>query len=94
MEKQNRQPKRSTEAHLELVNGVFKTVGLRNLGSVSDQSQTHVTCALLSISESWILSLTKPAWGGKGGREKIRELKYEGYIEIIGSGHDLIHLVM
>ena len=65
MEKQNRQPKRSTEARLELVNGVFKTVGLR---SVSDQSQTHVTCALLSISESWILSLTKPAWGeGEGG---------------------------
>ena len=24
MEKQNRRPKRSTEAHLELVNGVFK----------------------------------------------------------------------
>lgn len=94
MEKQNRRPKRSTEARLELVNGVFKTVGLRNLGSVSDQSQTHVTCALLSISESWILSLTKPAWGEGGGREKIRELKYEGYIEIIGSGHDLIHLVM
>lgn len=67
MEKQNRRPKRSTEARLELVNGVFKTVGLKNLGSVSDQSQTHVTCALLSISESWILSLTKPAWG-EGGR--------------------------
>ena len=56
MEKQNRQPKRSTEACLELVNGVFKTVGLRNLGSVSDQSQTHVTSALFSISESWILT--------------------------------------
>lgn len=70
-------------------------MGLKNLGSVSDQSQTHVTYALLSISESWILSLTKPAWGeGGGGKEKIRELKYEGYIEIIGSGHDLIHLVM
>lgn len=67
MEKQNRRPKRSTEARLELVNGVFKTVGLKNLGSVSDQSQTHVTCALLSISESWILSLTKPALG-EGGR--------------------------
>lgn len=67
MEKQNRRPKRSTEARLELVNGVFKTVGLKNHGSVSDQSQTHVTCALLSISESWILSLTKPAWG-EGGR--------------------------
>ena len=39
MEKQNIQPKRSTEAHLELVNGVFKTVGLRNLGSVSDQGE-------------------------------------------------------
>ena len=69
MEKQNRRPKKSTEAHLELVNGVFKTVGLRNLGSVSDQSQTPVTCALLSISESWILSLTKPACGeGGAGR--------------------------
>lgn len=75
MEKQNIQPKRSTEACLEFVNGVFKTVGLRNLGSVSDQSQTHVTSALLSISESWILSLTKPTGGGGGeGREKIREI--------------------
>lgn len=72
MEKQNRRPKRSTEARLELVNGAFKTVGLRNLGSVSDQSQTHVTChcALLSISESWILSLTKPAWGGRGAERR------------------------
>ena len=68
MEKQNRQPKRSTEVRLELVNGVFKTVGLRNLGSVSDQSQTHVTSALFSISESWILTLTKPTWGGGGGQ--------------------------
>ena len=72
MEKQNIQPKRSTEAHLELVNGVFKTVGLRNLGSVSDQFQTHVTCALLSISESWILSLTKPARGGGGGQGEYK----------------------
>ena len=70
MEKQNRWPKRSTEARLELVNGVFKTVGLRNLGSVSDQSQTHITCALLSISESWILSLTKPAGGGRGAERR------------------------
>lgn len=74
MEKQNRRPKRSTEARLELVNGVFKTVGLRNLGSVSDQSQTHVTCALLSISESWILSLTKPAWG-EGGQGEDKGIK-------------------
>ena len=72
MEKQNIQPKRSTEARLELVNGVFKTVGLRNLGSVSDQSRTHVTCALLSISEFWILSLTKPAWWVGGGAAERR----------------------
>lgn len=71
MEKQNRQPKRSTEARLELVNGVFKNVDLR---SVSDQSQTHVTCALLSISESWILSLTKPAWG-EGGQGEDKGIK-------------------
>lgn len=70
MEKQNRRPKRSTEARLELVNGAFKTVGLRNLGRVSDQFQTHDTCALLSISESWILSLTKPAWGGRGAERR------------------------
>ena len=83
--KQNIQP----EARLELVNGVFKTVGLRNLASVSDQSQTHVTCALLSISESWILSLTKSC------EQRPFDLQgYEVYIEIIGSGHDLIHLVM
>ena len=47
------------------------------------QSQSLGFCHLLNLP-----------WGGKGGREKIRELKYEGYIEIIGSGHDLIHLVM
>ena len=70
MEKKNRRPERSTEARLELVNGVFKTMGLRNLGSVSDQSQTHVTSALFSISESWILTLTKPTWGGEEAEDK------------------------
>ena len=38
--------------------------------------------------------LNPPGGRGEGGKEKIRELKYEGYIEIIESGHDLIHLVM
>ena len=73
MEKQNRQPKRSTEAHLELVNGVFKTVGLRilevYLTSLKLMLQVHF---FQSQSLGFCHLLNLPGGGGQGEDKGIK----------------------